>query len=623
MTKWHRIADLNINRKVIFNHTDSPNIASIAVNKENEYFFEDELEVHLTPGLLRQEEVLTYFRGFSGTVLKSGLAIHINESEKICKIYMPSCSDSSPLEEFFSLLQKWPEVLTQDLKEEFRQIYDVYFHQGQGVTYKHIIDKMTDSKFSEMTDMTNYIYYPWEEEPTKCILKMLGEGIHPNRPDVYGHTVLYAVENENDNYLILNEKKRFDTLHLLRILLAYGANPLQRNSGSDSAPYPQVASPYSPYELAVFRRNQQHVQLYESTLCTPRKAIEPFVLSPFDIVQDDKRMKTIFRTPEGVIEFELFHAKYLTESESKEIYFLYERGFKPSKVIEKDMPHFFAEEFTCRKDEKQLTGKDKFVEKISFNGKPQGVNLYEIVVDEKHKDVIFLHISCVLMEKEVRGKGLTNPLVFASSFALQKLFPDKIVVCVYQAISYGSANLVKNIKYFPKYSPFLSQLAPVIIDHIQHQPSTVQGKLLRQDGIVCCSPIEVECVPEESKGKPVDPNDVSRLLFEKMRGRTLSSEDDNHLGVLIMLLAGDELFVQFATLCQQAKLEPLLFIDRFAETFLKPLSETEAFSKLVSEKKPEMSRELCLVKVSAMLFNGKVEKVRARDLLPETARCTR
>lgn len=546
MTKWHRIDDFNTGH-VCFNHQDSPHIAQLYITRALAK------TVVIVPAVLNRDEVFETCRKFSTDTTEFEYC-----TESI--IFTPASQ-----ERLFELFQTcWPEILSADIKIELEQLYNY----KPDTTIKHVIP---ERNFPEASEIADLIYL--KKKPRKIVVKKLTEGFDPNIPERNGLTPLFAAEQRSD----------FKTA---RFLLAYGANPLQRNFGmSDRA---------SAYELAVFSKKEKMVALYNAVLFKPQKSIKQLDLSLFDISENIEGFTVKLATSAGLVESKIFHTKFINPDIEKKLFEIYQQFFQASPVIEHDIKQFFLDEFT---------GKDKFVETICHNGEIQGINLYEIVEDEKHKDVVFFHISCVLMKKELRGIGLTNPLVFTLAFALQQLFPDKLVVCAYQAISFGSANMVKSLHYFPKYSPFLAQFAPDLIHHIQPTPSKVKGPLLvKKDPLACYSEIEVECIPE-TKEIPVNPHDLDREMFEKMRGRSQSSEKDLHRGVLIMTLTSDELWNQYATLCKH----PLLYVDRISRVF----------AKSIADKKPMLNQELRLPKNSSVLFKKVIERINAKDILSE------
>lgn len=288
------------------------------------------------------------------------------------------------------------------------------------------------------------------------------------------------------------------------------------------------------------------------------------------------------------ITMELCETSNLNSEENNEIIFDYKKHFQSSEICNEPIEKFISSEW--KSDEK----KTRYFEKIKVGSKFIGGNLYEIILLPDEPNLIIFHISCIFIHESMRGKGITNPLIFTLPLALKEKFKDKTIICVFQSLSVGSFNLVKGLPFYPKYTnSYLDQLARKIFPHIQPY-----GKL-KQGPMVCYSEIKVGMKITENKSNTQKDPSINELLLSYFKDTELNKE--THRGVLIMLLVNSQLQNQYRKYCKKMNFSGENHVHQVSEKilsfFMKRLSDRSNSPPINNSN---FSKETSLVK-----FRGK------------------
>jgi hypothetical protein len=453
--------------------------------------------------------------------------------------------------------QEFPQELLTDIRKDFLSTESFNANpQPLLPSYNpkfNILMKSEGSKLVTLFDRYQREYF-WSRDtsfPIKELESLLTSGENPNQ--ILGDSEENIIHKVSK--LRAMDKKQKELLVLL--LLSYGANPLLRNRDNY----------YSALEEAIDLKDYFFLNLIQNFLTTPEKpvgfentapSLMRFPMSSdqkklaevisFEVKSVDKRMFTHLELKDNPIDFEFCGTHLLTPAEMKNVYVKYLEYFEGSKTLQGTLEDFFKYE---------VEGPLKYIELIKSKGVLVGVNLYEVVMLKDDPNTIFLHISCLFIDEKFRGLGLTNPLAISPNFELKKLYPDKNIVCVYQSISYGSASIVKNISYYPKFQPdFFKKIAPKIVDHIQRNAKFIE---LPGGGYS-----EIEVQNRMIAGKAVQGLTYKDFLFNRQRDLIIVGEE-RHRGVLIMFEVNDESRNEFYKLMTQMKLNPDAYVAERAK----------------------------------------------------------
>jgi hypothetical protein len=321
---------------------------------------------------------------------------------------------------------------------------------------------------------------------------------------------------------------------------------------------------------------------------------QPNTLIFLDMKFSDQRIKTTLMSGNQIIKLEMCESPTLTTVEFNHLFQLYRHYFEPSPTLKGTIEDFFSYE---------VKGNMKFVESIKLdNNKLAGMNLYEIIIDAKFPDTIFVHISCIFVQENLRGLGLTDPLVTSLPHAMPKLFETKNIVYVFQSISYGSARLVEGLaEYFPKFrTPYSSMIANTIIHHIQ------RDAVLTDKPMQSSSAIEVQVVkPPENKVIATKLPKSREIFFNQLRGINIASKGKKtpyeHIGVLFMVKVSKESQDKYLASAKLLGFDGERYLDSLAKHFanlipdLKPYYNAKpilATSGIFSNTKPGMSNPM-------------------------------
>jgi hypothetical protein len=385
--------------------------------------------------------------------------------------------------------------------------------------------------------MVSYTWDDRRQDVYNHIIELLTSGENPNQCDESGITALW--------WVIVY----FDT-SFLELLIKYFANPFEVPTERHMKGHQNLPWGFDPQPAIEFTKMQSRKDKYDlivGMFTKPNRGINKlFQVSSFERQTLNGVIYTRLKSNTELVELELHETSTLMNNDKlKKIFELYEKFFKLSPICKTTLEEFFKYE---------INGPLKFFEIINWNGKFAGAHLYEIIV---LKDSITLHISCLFTEEYIRGRGITNPLVFTLPITLQDLFSQKNIDYVIQCIAVGSHKLVEGLVYFPMYRTHkMTEKAIEILPHIQRNPNLSSDPVTYTNTPTSFySEIEVE-LNEDSK-TPKTENHHSRF-FNRLRGNP--DAKDNNRGIEVIGQVNDQLVSRYKVDIQAMNIDSNAFV---------------------------------------------------------------